>query len=58
MVAAPKAATAPPSHPRTLIRCADYVSQTDVAAQEPALAVIRRGRPDHLVLAEETDESV
>jgi myo-inositol-1(or 4)-monophosphatase len=37
---------------------ADYVSQTDVDAQEAALAVIRRRHPDHLVLAEENDESV
>ncbi|NCG33011.1 MAG: inositol monophosphatase [Proteobacteria bacterium] len=37
---------------------ADYVSQTDIDAQEVALAVIQRNHPDHLILAEESDESV
>lgn len=37
---------------------ADYVSQTDLDAQEAALAVIERRHPDHLVLAEESDEPV
>ena len=35
---------------------ADYVSSTDVEAQEAALSVIRSRHPDHAVLAEETDE--
>lgn len=37
---------------------ADYVSQTDLDAQEAALSVIRSRHPDHLVLAEESDQSV
>ncbi|MDZ7780649.1 MAG: inositol monophosphatase family protein [Gemmatimonadota bacterium] len=37
---------------------ADYVSRTDLDAQEAALDVIRRRHPDHLILAEESDESV
>jgi myo-inositol-1(or 4)-monophosphatase len=37
---------------------ADYVSQTDLDAQEAALAVIERRHPNHLVLAEESDEPV
>jgi myo-inositol-1(or 4)-monophosphatase len=37
---------------------ADYVSHTDIDAQEAALAVIQRNHPDHLILAEESDESV
>ena len=37
---------------------ADYVSKTDLDAQEAALAVITSNHPDHLVLAEESDESV
>lgn len=37
---------------------ADYVSRTDIDAQEAALTVIRRRHPDHLILAEESDESV
>lgn len=37
---------------------ADYVSQTDLDAQEAALSVIREAHPDHLVLAEESDEPV
>jgi len=37
---------------------ADYVSQTDLDAQEAALAVIEANHPDHLILAEESDESV
>lgn len=37
---------------------ADYVSRTDIDAQEAALAVIRRRHPDHVVLAEESDETV
>ena len=37
---------------------ADYVSQTDLDAQEAALSVIERHHPHHLVLAEESDESV
>ena len=37
---------------------ADYVSQTDIDAQEVALAVIQRNHPDHLILAEASDESV
>ena len=34
---------------------ADYVSQTDLDAQEAALAVIRARHPDHQILAEEDD---
>lgn len=37
---------------------ADYVSQTDLDAQEAALAVISRNHPGHVILAEESDESV
>lgn len=37
---------------------ADWVSKTDLDAQEAALAVIRARHPDHLVLAEEDDDSV
>ena len=37
---------------------ADYVSQTDLDAQDAALAVIEKAHPDHLVLAEESDEGV
>jgi myo-inositol-1(or 4)-monophosphatase len=37
---------------------ADYVSETDLDAQEAALGVIERAHPDHAVLAEETEESV
>ena len=37
---------------------ADYVSKTDLDAQEAALAVIERSHPDHVVLAEEGDETV
>lgn len=37
---------------------ADYVSRTDLDAQEAALAVIRARHPDHHVLAEEDEESV
>jgi len=35
---------------------ADYVSQTDIDAQEAALAVIRGRYPSHQILAEEDDE--
>lgn len=37
---------------------ADYVSRTDIDAQAAALAIIRERHPDHLVLAEESDDSV
>lgn len=37
---------------------ADYVSKTDLDAQEAALAVIERSHPDHVVLAEESDGAV
>lgn len=37
---------------------ADYVSRTDLDAQEAALGVIRDRHPDHLILAEESDDSV
>lgn len=37
---------------------ADYVSRTDLDAQEAALAVIRRRHPNHSILAEEGEESV
>ncbi|MEQ1856067.1 MAG: inositol monophosphatase family protein [Longimicrobiales bacterium] len=37
---------------------ADYVSSTDIEAQEAALAVIRADHADHAILAEENDESV
>jgi myo-inositol-1(or 4)-monophosphatase len=37
---------------------ADYVSKTDLDAQEAALAIIRARHPDHAILAEESDEPV
>ncbi|MGB1657188.1 MAG: inositol monophosphatase family protein [Longimicrobiales bacterium] len=37
---------------------ADYVSQTDVDAQEAALSVIQANHPDHAILAEESEEPV
>lgn len=37
---------------------ADYVSQTDLDAQEAALAVITERHPDHAILAEEGEGSV
>jgi myo-inositol-1(or 4)-monophosphatase len=37
---------------------ADWVSQTDLDAQEAALAIIRGRHPDHAILAEESDETV
>ncbi len=37
---------------------ADYVSKTDLDAQDAALAIIREAHPDHLILAEESDEPV
>lgn len=37
---------------------ADYVSATDLDAQAAALAVIERNHPDHMLLAEESDEPV
>lgn len=37
---------------------ADYVSKTDVDAQEAALSVIQTNHPDHAVLVEESPESV
>jgi myo-inositol-1(or 4)-monophosphatase len=37
---------------------ADYVSQTDLDAQEAALAIIRARHPDHEILAEESVETV
>jgi myo-inositol-1(or 4)-monophosphatase len=37
---------------------ADYVSQTDLDAQEAALSIILARHPDHLVLAEEDERSV
>ncbi|MGE0158849.1 MAG: inositol monophosphatase [Gemmatimonadales bacterium] len=37
---------------------ADWVSQTDLDAQEAALAIIRERHPDHEILAEESAESV
>ncbi len=37
---------------------ADYVSRTDIDAQAAALQVIEANYPDHLILAEESDESV
>jgi myo-inositol-1(or 4)-monophosphatase len=36
----------------------DYVSRTDIDAQAAAIAVIEANHPDHLVLAEESDEPV
>jgi len=35
---------------------ADYVSVTDLAAQEACVAVIRRNHPDHAIVAEENQE--
>ncbi len=35
---------------------ADYVSVTDLAAQEACVAVIRESHPDHTIIAEETHE--
>jgi len=35
---------------------ADYVSATDLAAQEACAAVIRESHPDHLIVAEESHE--
>jgi myo-inositol-1(or 4)-monophosphatase len=37
---------------------ADWVSQTDLDAQEAALAIIRGRHPDHEILAEESEETV
>lgn len=37
---------------------ADYVSQTDIDAQEAALSIIRARHPDHAILAEESDDPV
>ena len=37
---------------------ADYVSRTDLDAQDAALSVIRRRHPDHGILAEEDDTSL
>ncbi len=37
---------------------ADYVSKTDLDAQDAALEVIRTHHPDHVFLAEESDEPV
>jgi myo-inositol-1(or 4)-monophosphatase len=37
---------------------ADWVSQTDLDAQEAALSIIRERHPDHEILAEESDETV
>jgi myo-inositol-1(or 4)-monophosphatase len=37
---------------------ADYVSQTDLDAQQAALSVIRERHPDHLILAEEDARTV
>lgn len=37
---------------------ADYVSKTDLDAQAAALAIITANHPDHLILAEESDEPV
>ncbi len=37
---------------------ADYVSKTDIDAQEAALSVIRARHPDHMILAEESEDSV
>jgi myo-inositol-1(or 4)-monophosphatase len=42
----------------TLKARSDYVSQTDLDAQEAALHVIEANHPDHMVLAEESDEPV
>ena len=35
---------------------ADYVSATDLAAQEACVAIIRKNHPDHAIVAEENDE--
>ena len=35
---------------------ADYVSATDLAAQEACVSIIRRNHPDHTIVAEESDE--
>ena len=37
---------------------ADYVSKTDLDAQEAALDVIHANHPDHTILAEESDEAL
>ena len=37
---------------------ANYVSQTDLAAQRAVISVIEEHHPGHLILAEESDESV
>jgi myo-inositol-1(or 4)-monophosphatase len=37
---------------------ADYVSKTDLDAQQAALAIIQARHPDHMILAEESDEPV
>jgi myo-inositol-1(or 4)-monophosphatase len=37
---------------------ADYVSATDLAAQEVCVSIIRRNHPDHTIVAEESDEGV
>ena len=37
---------------------ADYVSRTDLAAQKAAISVIEEYHPNHLILAEESDESL
>ncbi len=37
---------------------ADYVSQTDIDAQDAALSIIRSRHPDHAILAEESDGPV
>jgi myo-inositol-1(or 4)-monophosphatase len=37
---------------------ADWVSQTDLDAQEAALSIIRARHPDHEILAEESEETV
>lgn len=42
----------------TLKARADYVSKTDIDAQAAALEVIEANHPDHLILAEESAESV
>ena len=47
-----------PLHSAAVKARADYVSRTDLDAQEAALAVIRTSHPDHAVLAEESDEPV
>ena len=42
----------------TLKARADYVSQTDIDSQAAALAIIQANHPDHMILAEESEESV